>query len=277
VIGDRFALGFGGKGANQAVMARRAGAQAWLVARVGEDAYGELTIADLEAVGVEARYVERVAAATGVAPIWVEPDGTNRIIVIPGANRAWRMGDAAAAVEGIPDVDVVVGQLEIPQAVTAEAFSAAKRREATTILNPAPAAPLIPELLAATDWLIPNEHELSSLASDLTAPAATVEDRVSAYASATHARLVVTLGANGALLVRRDGSLVRVTAPVVDVIDTTGAGDAFIGSFATAIAAGLEELAAVERAVRFASSSVTTLGARGPSVGPAGSKASGSS
>jgi ribokinase len=270
VIGDRFALGFGGKGANQAVMARRAGAQAWLVARVGEDAYGELTIADFEAVGVETRYVERVAAATGVAPIWVEPDGTNRIIVIPGANRAWRMGDAAAAIEGIPDVDVVVGQLEIPQAVTAEAFAAAKRRGAATILNPAPAAPLMPELLAATDWLIPNEHELGSLARDLTVPAATFDDQVSAYASASPARLVVTLGANGALLVGRDGSFARAAAPVVDAIDTTGAGDAFIGSFATAIASGLPELAAVERAVRFASSSVTTLGARGPSVGPAG-------
>ena len=263
VIGDRFALGFGGKGANQAVMARRAGAQAWLVARVGEDAYGDLTIADLVAAGVETRYVERVSGATGLAPIWVEPDGTNRIVVIPGANRAWRAGDAAAAIEAILGVDVVVGQLEIPQAVTAEAFAAAKRRGATTILNPAPAASLIPDLLGASDWVVPNEAELSSLARSLAQAAATLDDRVTAYASATPARLVVTLGASGALLVRRNGSFVRVAAPAVDAVDTTGAGDAFIGCFATAIAAGIEEAIAVGDAVRFASATVTVRGARG--------------
>jgi len=266
VIGDRFALGFGGKGANQAVMARRTGAHAWLVARVGEDAYGELTIADLAAAGIETRYVERVSGATGVAPIWVEPDGTNRIIVIPGANQVWQAGDAAAAIEAIADVEVVVGQLEIPQAVTAEAFAAAKRRGATTILNPAPAAPLILDLLAATDWIIPNEDELSSLARSPTQLAATFDDRVTAYASATPARLLVTVGANGALLVGRDGSFIHVAAPAVDAIDSTGAGDAFIGCFATAIAAGHEEAVAVGEAVRFASATVTVPGARGSVV-----------
>jgi ribokinase len=270
VIGDRFALGFGGKGANQAVMARRAGADAWLVARVGEDAYGELTIADLVAGGVETRYVERVSGATGIAPIWVEPDGTNRIVVIPGANRTWRAGEAAAAIEAIPDLDAVVGQLEIPQVVTAEAFAAARRRGAMTILNPAPAAPLIPELLVATAWVIPNQDELRSLAGSLTGPAASFEDRVTAYASTTPARLLITLGANGALLVEPDGAFVHVAAPEVDAIDTTGAGDAFIGCFATAIAAGIEAIVAVGDAVRFASATVTVAGARG-SVAPAGS------
>jgi ribokinase len=277
VIGDRFALGFGGKGANQAVMARRAGAQAWLVARVGDDTYGELTIADLAAAGVETRYVERVSGATGVAPIWVEPDGTNRIVVIPGANRAWRAGDAAAAIQAIPNLDVVVGQLEIPQAVTAEAFAAAKRRGATTILNPAPAAPLIPDLLAASDWIIPSEDELSSLASGLRQPAATFDDQVTAYAAAMPARLLVTLGAKGALLVARDGSFVHVAAPAVDAVDTTGAGDAFIGCFASAIAAGIEEVVAVGDAVRFASATVTVPGARGSVVARAAYSASASS
>ena len=263
VIGDRFTLGFGGKGANQAVMAHRAGAQAWLVARVGEDPYGELTIADLAAAGVETRYIERVSGATGLAPIWVEPNGTNRIIVIPGANRTWRAGDAGAAIEAIPDVDVVVGQLEIPQAVTAEAFASAKRRGATTMLNPAPATAVIPDLLAATDWIIPNEDELIALARDVVASAGTFDDQITAYSSATSARLLVTVGAKGALLVERDGSFAHVAAPKVDAIDTTGAGDAFIGCFATALATGLDEVAAVGVAVRFASRSVTSLGARG--------------
>jgi len=267
VIGDRFALGFGGKGANQAVMARRAGAQAWLVARVGDDEYGEATIADLHSAGVRTRYVERVPGATGVAQIWVEPDGTNRIVVIPGANHAWQAGDAAAAVEAIPDVDIVVGQLEIPQAVTAEAFAAAKRRGAITILNPAPAAPLIPELLAATEWIIPNEDEFAALARDAAATAtptaATFDDQLTAFAAAAGPRLIVTLAANGAVLVGRDGSLAHIAAPSVVAVDTTGAGDAFIGSFSTALAAGLDEVMAVGDAVRFASESVTLPGARG--------------
>jgi len=277
VIGDRVALSFGGKGANQAVMARRAGARAWLIARVGDDEYGESLMADLDAAGVETRYVERVPGATGVAPIWVEPDGTNRIIVIPGANRAWRTGDAAAAVEAIPDVDVVVGQLEIPQAVTAEAFGAAKRRGATTILNPAPAAPLIPELLATTDWIIPNEDELSALARGVTTAGATFEDELAGFATAVRSRVLVTHGANGAVLVGGDGSLVHVAAPIVDAVDTTGAGDAFIGSFAAAIASGLEALAAAGEAVQVASASVTTPGARGSVVGRDAYSASASS
>jgi len=267
VVGDRFALSFGGKGANQAVMARRVGAQVWLVARVGEDDYGQMTIADLEAAGIETRYVERVPGSTGVAPIWVEPDGTNRIIVIPGANHEWRAGDAAAAVEAIPDLDVVVGQLEIPQAVTAESFAAAKRRRAITILNPGPVAPLLPELLAATDWIIPNEDEFAALARDATATAtptaATFDDQLTAFAAAAGPRLIVTLAANGAVLVGRDGSLAHIASPSVVAVDTTGAGDAFIGSFATAIAAGLDEVMAVGDAVRFASRSVTLPGARG--------------
>ncbi len=270
VIGDRFSIGFGGKGANQAVMAGRAGAQAWLVARVGDDAYGGLTIADLEAAGIETRYVKRVAAATGVASICVEPDGTNRIIVIPGANHAWQAGDAAAAVAAIDDVAVAVGQLEIPQSVTAEALTAAKRRGAVTILNPAPAQRLLPALLAATDWIIPNEDELGALAADAmastsAAAGATLHETAASFAAATGARVVVTRGANGAMLVGADGSIAHVAAPAVVAVDTTGAGDAFIGSFATAIALGLEELAAVDIAVRFASASVTMAGARGSS------------
>jgi ribokinase len=266
VIGDRFSLSFGGKGANQAVMARRAGAQVWLVARVGTDAYGELTIADLDAAGIETRFVERVKGATGVAPIWVEPDGTNRIVVIPGANHAWQPGEAAAAVEAMPDMAVVVGQLEVPQAVTAEAFAAAKRRGAVTLLNPAPAAPLRAELLGVTDWIIPNEDELMALAHNVAPSATTFDDRVTAFTAAIGARVVVTLGANGALLVGGDGSFAHVAAPPVVAVDTTGAGDAFIGSFAMALASGLEEEWAVGEAVRFASGSVTTPGARGSAL-----------
>src|SRR6185369_16733583 len=163
VIGDRFVMGFGGKGANQAVMSARLGAAVWLVGRVGDDTYGEMTLDNFERQGVAITHVARVPGSSGVAPIWVEPDGTNRIIVISGANDALTPDDAAAAIDTLDRVDVVLGQLEIPQAATAAAFNAAVARGAVTILNPAPAAPLDLLLLAATDWLIPNEVEFEAL------------------------------------------------------------------------------------------------------------------
>jgi ribokinase len=262
VIGNRFAVSFGGKGANQAVMARRAGAEAWLIARVGDDAYGDLALADLVGEGVETRFVGHVAGPTGVAPIWVEADGTNRIIVIAGANGVWTQGAAQAAIAAIPSVAAVIGQLEIPQAVTAAAFRAARGRGAITILNPAPVAPLSAELLSATDWLIPNEAEFDGLAAPSPA-ASTFEERLTTYAAASGKRLIVTLGANGAVLVFPDGSLAHVAAPTVNVVDTTGAGDAFVGAFAHALASGLGELEAVAAANALAADSVTRAGARG--------------
>jgi ribokinase len=261
VIGQRFAVSFGGKGANQAVMAKRAGADAWLIARVGDDPYGEMALADLRLEGVETRFVEQVAGPTGVAPIWVEADGTNRIIVIPGANSNWEPGAAAAAIGAIEGLAVVIGQLEIPQAVTADAFEAAQRRGAITILNPAPVTALSAELLAATDWLIPNEAEFEGLAAP-SPDASTLEDRISAYATRTGKRLIVTVGANGAVLGGADASLAHVGAPRVNVVDTTGAGDAFIGALARALASGLGELEAVAAANAMAADSVTRAGAR---------------
>jgi ribokinase len=275
VIGSRFTIAFGGKGANQAVMAARLGARVWMLARVGDDAYGTMTIADLEAEGVEASLVRRVPGATGVASIWVEPDGTNRIIVILGANRAWEAAGAVEAVESIADLAVVIGQLEIPQAATAAAFATARARGAMTILNPAPAAAILPALIEATDWLIPNEPEFEALARMTGAMPDTLDGRLPWYAARTGVRLVVTLGADGAVLVGRDGSLAHVPVAAESIaaaVDTTGAGDAFVGSFAHGLATSLGELGAVERAVLLASDSVTRRGARAsfPGGGPVG-------
>ena len=157
VIGERFELGFGGKGANQAVMARLLGADVAMVNSLGDDVFGDMTMRNFERLGIDTTYLARVPGSSGVAPIWVEPDGTNRIIVISGANDALTPDDAAAAIDTLDRVDIVLGQLEIPQAATAAAFNAAVARGAVTILNPAPAAALDLLLLAATDWLIPNE------------------------------------------------------------------------------------------------------------------------
>ena len=256
VIGDRFAMGFGGKGANQAVMAARLGAAVWMVGRVGEDSYGEMTLANFAAQGVETAHLARVRGSSGVAPIWVEPDGTNRIIVIAGANDALTPDAAAAAIDTLDRVDVVLGQLEIPQAATAAAFNAAVARGAVTILNPAPAAALDLLLLAATDWLIPNEIEFEALSGG----DPPTDGTMLALAARTGRRLVVTLGAAGAALVTAEGRVERVAVDAVTALDSTGAGDAFVGAFGYGLAAGLPELAAVRLGVRCASDSVTRRG-----------------
>jgi ribokinase len=259
VLGDRFVMGFGGKGANQAVMAARLGARVSMVGALGDDIYAGMTVDNLIAQGVDAARVARVEGSSGVAPIWVEPDGTNRIIVVGGANDAVDPEAAAAAVRSLAGVGVVVGQLEIPQAVTAAAFRAARAVGALTILNPAPAASLDAGLLDGADWLIPNETEFAILAGierfDPSDDAALV-----AFARQVRSRLVVTLGSRGVALVTQAGAVERVPVVRVEAIDTTGAGDAFVGAFAYGLAAGLPELTAVRLGIACASDSVTRRG-----------------
>jgi ribokinase len=259
VIGDRFQMGFGGKGANQAVMAARLGARVSMVGALGDDVYAGMTADNLIGQGVDAAHVARVAGSSGVAPIWVEPDGTNRIIVVPGANDAVDPEAAADAIRSMDGVDVVIGQLEIPQRVTAAAFKAARDLGVVTILNPAPAAPLDPELVAASTWLIPNETEFGILAGvDRLDPE---DDRaIVAYAGGVTPRLLLTLGARGAALATPAGAVQRVAATPVTPVDTTGAGDAFVGAFAVGLAAGLDEVAAVRLGIACASDSVTRTG-----------------
>jgi len=263
LFGDRFDLGTGGKGANQAVMCARLGADVTMVNAVGDDVFGTMTIDALRAEGVDVHHVERIeGASTGVAPIFVEPDGTNRIIVVAGANARMDPAVAATAVAAATAVDIVVGQLEIPQRVTAAAFRAARDRGAMTILNPAPAAAIDRDLLDATDWLVPNEVEVEHLARTLGIPAGRPTDpaMVDAIQAATGTWLVITLGAAGAIALGTHGSLVRVAAPVVDVVDTTGAGDAFVGGLAVALASGAELERALRAACALASDSVRRPG-----------------
>ncbi len=257
VIGGRFQSGFGGKGANQAVMARLLGADVTFVGALGDDAYADMTLENFERVGVDASGVMRVPGSSGVAPIWVEADGTNRIIVIPGANDLVTPDHAAAAIREMARLDVCVGQFEIPQAVTAAGFAAARARGAVTILNPAPAAPITTELLAVTDWLIPNEVEFGILAGTGGEPS---DAAMIAFAARMSKRLLVTLGARGAALVGLDGAVARIPAARVQATDTTGAGDAFVGAFAVGLALGLGEVAAARLGIACASDSVTRPG-----------------
>ncbi|TAJ98836.1 MAG: ribokinase [Chloroflexota bacterium] len=270
VIGDRFQSGFGGKGANQAVMARLLGAKVAFVGALGDDPYATMTLENFARLGVDASGVMRVVGSSGVAPIWVEADGTNRIIVVSGANDLVTPEHATEAVSAMARVDVAVGQFEIPQAVTAAGFAAARARGAVTILNPAPAAPILPALLAVTDWLIPNEVEFAAIGGSGADP---TDAEFSAYARGTGTRLVVTLGSRGAALVGVDGRVARVPAEPVAAVDTTGAGDAFVGAFAVGMALGLPELDALRLGIACASDSVTRPGTQSSFPDPAAAAA----
>jgi ribokinase len=267
VIGERFQMGFGGKGANQAVMAARIGGRVSMVGALGDDVYAGMTLENLERQRVDTTHVARVDGSSGVAPIWVEPDGTNRIIVVPGANDRVDPEAAAGAVRSLEGVRVVIGQLEIPQRVTTSAFRAAREVGAMTILNPAPAAELDADLLDASDWLIPNETEFAIL-SGVRSFDPDDDPELVRYAQSLGPRLTITLGSRGAAVVSRDGTVRRVPAEPVKAVDTTGAGDAFVGAFAFGLAAGLDELKAVRLGILCASDSVTKPGTQSSFASP---------
>lgn len=260
VVGSSYATGFGGKGANQAVMAARLGAEVAMVNSLGEDDHGTSYLGQFAAEGVDTTFIRRVQGSSGVAPIWVDRKGTNRIIIVPGANLSVRPEVAAEAVETLRP-QVVIGQFEIPQATTAAGFAAARTLGATTVLNPAPAAPVDSGLLGVTDWLVPNEPEFELIAG--VPLGETDEDRarvVASFADRLGVSVVVTLGERGALVVPRSGGPSLVEAPRVEAVDTTGAGDAFVGAFAVGLALGRSVEAAVRLGCVAAADSVTRRG-----------------
>ena len=260
VMGTGFRQGFGGKGANQAVMAARLLMDVAMVNAVGDDDYGTATIANFEAEGIATDHIVRVPGSSGVAPIWVDGRGSNRIIVVAGANQNVPVELAEkAVVERRPAV--VLGQFEIPQEVTAAGFRAARSVGATTVLNPAPAAAIDPALLALTDWLVPNETEFAVIAGErLQAEPEAEAGQVQAFAARLNVSVVVTIGARGALVARPGEVPTRVPAPEVTPVDTTGAGDAFVGAFAVGLARGADPLAAARLGCVVASDSVTRHG-----------------
>ena len=192
VVGNDFALGFGGKGANQAVMAGRLGCQVWLTACLGDDVFADMAFDHYRREGLDLQHVHRVAGtSSGVAPIWVDATGENRIVVVPGANSHLSPAHVTAAVTGATDVDVVLSQMEVPQETTLAAFEAARSRGAATILNPAPARTPIDGLLDLCDWVIVNETEFANLFPGSPAEGATPrDDDLLAAASTMKGRLV---------------------------------------------------------------------------------------
>jgi ribokinase len=260
IFGDSFDLGFGGKGANQAVASRLCGAEVFMVARVGSDLFGPATIENFRKQGIDATHVRQVeGVSSGVAPIFVEPSGQNRILVVKGANDRLKPADVDAAADLLKTVDCIVLQFEIPLETVYHCVRFARDHGIRCIVNPAPAQPVDLKALDGLDYFVPNESESETIAG---MPVRTVDDAkkvAEKLLSEGVNRVIITLGANGSLLAGRDG-MEHLPAFPVKSVDSTGAGDAFIGSFAVFLGEGLPEREAVRRANLYAGLSTTGVG-----------------
>jgi ribokinase len=260
IFGQKFDLGFGGKGANQAVAARLCGADVFMVARVGSDLFGPATIKNFKKLGIDATHVKQVEGlSSGVAPIFVEPNGQNRILVVKGANDALKAADVDAAAETLKTVDCIVLQFEIPLETVYHAIAFARKHGIRCILNPAPGHPVNMQALASLDYFIPNESEAETITGVAVRNLEDARRCAEKLVASGIRRVIITLGANGALLAGQ-GISQHVPAFAVKSIDSTGAGDAFIGSFAVFLAEGLSEQEAVRCANLYAGLSTTEVG-----------------
>ncbi|MGW4030898.1 ribokinase [Streptomyces sp. NPDC004838] len=243
VTGREFTTIPGGKGANQAVAAARAGGDVAMIGAVGSDDFGPRLRRTLAASGVDTDLLRTAEGPSGLATVVVEDDGGNAIVVIPGAN-----GTVTALTPGdetlIATADTLLLQLELPLSAVLDGAEAARRHGVRTVLTPAPAQPLPPGLLAVTDLLVPNEHEATTL-TGIADPLAAAEALLRQVPE-----VVITLGAAGCLHASRDTAPLTVPARVVNAVDTTAAGDTFVGALAVALGEGKP----VEQALRWASS-----------------------
>jgi ribokinase len=260
LFGKRFNLGFGGKGANQAVAARLCGAEVLMVARVGNDLFGEATLKNFASFGIDTTHVQVVqGTSTGVAPIFVEPNGQNRIIVVKGANEHLRPVDVDAAAPLLRAVDTIILQFEIPLETVYHTVHFAQANGIRCIVNPAPALPMEVSELTSADYFIPNETEAELITGHPVQTPGQARAAAAALLQMGFRKVVLTLGARGSLVADARGSTEVAPFPVTP-LDTTGAGDAFIGSLAVFLAEGLPELQAAARANLYAALSTTRVG-----------------
>lgn len=261
VVGGDFLRAAGGKGANQAVAAARLGARVGFVGRLGDDDFGRAARAGLAAEGLDVRDLgtdpER---PSGVALIVVDDRAENQIAVAPGANAALTAAHVDAAEDAIRQADVLLLQLEVPLPAVARAAALARRHGVPVVLNPAPAAPLDDKLLAHVDVLTPNQHEARQLAG-LPADASDPEQAAARLRARGLPAVVITLGVEGCLIVDASGAR-RIDGMAVEAVDTTGAGDAFNGALATALAEGRTLDDAARWATAAAALAVTRIGAQ---------------
>lgn len=247
VLAREFQRSPGAKGANQAVAAARAGSAVEMVGRVGDDLYGRELLESLSSAGVVTRHVRTDAQQpTGLALIAVDEQGQNEIVVVPGANAALTPEDVDAAADAISASAIVLLQLEIPLPTVSRAVSLARQAGSTIVLNPSPARPLNPAFLECIDLLVLNAREVAQLSG--VGPPIEPAEAARLLVDGGVGAVVVTLGAEGAVIVSSEGET-DVPAFPVEPVDTTGAGDAFLGNLAHALESG----GSLPEAARFAS------------------------
>mgnify|MGYP002407116460 FL=1 len=261
VMGGPFHMGAGGKGSNQAIAAAKLGAHVDIVVSLGDDQFGDMAYDSLIQAGIGTAHVKRVNdASTGIALIIVDDSsGENMIVVAPGSNDVLDMSDVEKARQTIREADCVVMQLEVPLETVEYAAKLAQEAKTRVILDPAPGRPLSDELLANVDVLTPNADEAQIISGIEVVDLVTAEMAARHLLSKGPGIVVVTLGSLGALAMSQD-EVIHIPAFDVDAIDTTGAGDAFNGALATALA----EKSSLYEACRFAGAaaalSVTKVG-----------------
>ncbi len=258
----RFEMGCGGKGANQAIAAARLGADVMMVTKVGDDIFADNTIRNFEASGIDTRFVERVpGTSSGVAPIFVEPSGENSILIIKGANALLTPADVDKAEEALKDCTLIVMQLEVPLETIYHTVALGARHGIETLLNPAPApAELDAARIESLTFLVPNQTELATISGLPVDNEADAETAARALVARGIRTVIVTLGGRGAMLVSAGAETRRIGAVPVTPVDTTGAGDAFIGAFSRFYVDAGDMAAALEKAVRYAADSITRPG-----------------
>jgi ribokinase len=261
IVGSGFALGPGGKGSNQAVAAARAGARVTFISRIGSDAFGELALKTWKAEGILPRVTQSASAPTGAAFIYVhETRGDNAIIVVPGAAADLRPTDVEAAADAIRESRVFVTQLEQPADAARRGLEMARSAGSITVFNPAPAAKFDDALFALSDYVVPNETEAEALTGIAVGDLAAARRAAGALVAKGAGTALITLGERGALFHTRDHSVHVPPFSAGKVVETTGAGDAFVGGFAAALAAGADPLDAARFGSAAAGISVTRPG-----------------
>jgi ribokinase len=261
LVAKEFVMGCGGKGANQAIAASKLGADVLMMGRLGDDAFADKTLANFADYGVSTRHISKVpGVSSGVAPIWVDADSQNRILIIPGANMHLLPADIDAAADELKQCSMIILQLEIPLESVYAAIDFGNANGIPVLLNPAPASTALDiDYACRCDYFVPNETELEILTGMPVSNDDEIAEAASSLLSKGLKNLIVTLGDKGALWMH-GSERQHVTAPSVKAVDTTGAGDAFIGCFAAELAKGTAVDAAIAQAVRYASHSVTGKG-----------------
>ena len=268
VLGDALRVIPGGKGANQAVAAARAGGKVIFLAKVGDDDFGAKAIQGYQKEGIQTELIQKDAGApTGAAMITVnEKTGQNAIVVAPGANLLLDTNDVLTLKPYLPEIKIVALQLEIPLETVEAALTLAKQNNILTLLDPAPAQYLKPSILKKVDILTPNETEAAILTkTSSTDPNWNVTDIAEQLLVHVNLAVIITLGKAGIFLATKSGIRKNIPTQTVDAVDTTAAGDVFNGYLAKCLADGLDLEAAIKMANAAAAISVTRVGAQ-PSI-----------